>query len=32
MKKTMIKYNIAIEDVYNMNEKRYMMNVNEVTQ
>jgi hypothetical protein len=32
MKKTMIKYNIAIEDVYNMNEKKYMMNVNEATQ
>jgi hypothetical protein len=32
MRKTMIKYNIASEDVYNMNEKRYMMNVSEKTQ
>ncbi len=28
----MIKYNIAFEDVYNMNEKKYMMNVSEATQ
>jgi hypothetical protein len=28
----MIKYNIAIEDVYNMNEQKYMMNVNKATQ
>jgi hypothetical protein len=28
----MIKYDIAIEDVYNMNEKKYMMRMNEVTQ
>jgi hypothetical protein len=28
----MIKYNIALEDVYNMNEKKYMMNVSEATQ
>jgi hypothetical protein len=32
MRKTMIKYNIAFEDVYNMNEKKYMMNVSEATQ
>jgi hypothetical protein len=32
MRKTMIKYNIAIEDVYNMNEKKYMMSVSEATQ
>jgi hypothetical protein len=32
MRKTMIKYNIAFEDVYNMNEKRYMINVSEATQ
>jgi hypothetical protein len=32
MRKTMIKYNIAFENVYNMNEKKYMMNVNEATQ
>jgi hypothetical protein len=32
MKKTMIKYNIAIEDVYNMNEKKYMMKMSDATQ
>ncbi len=32
MRKTMIKYNIAIEDVYNMNEKKYMMRMSEATQ
>jgi hypothetical protein len=32
VKKTMIKYDIAIKDVYNMNEKKYMMSVNEATQ
>jgi transposase len=32
MRKTMIKYNIAIEDVYNMNEKKYMMKMSEATQ
>jgi hypothetical protein len=32
VRKTMIKYNIASEDVYNINEKKYMMNVNEKTQ
>ncbi len=32
VKKTMIKDDIATEDVYNMNEKRYMMSVSEATQ
>ncbi len=32
MRKTMIKYDIAIEDVYNINEKKYMMKMSEVTQ
>jgi hypothetical protein len=28
----MIKYNIVIDDVYNMNEKKYMMKMSEATQ
>ncbi len=32
VKKTMIKYNIVIDDVYNMNEKKYMMKMSEATQ
>jgi hypothetical protein len=32
MKKTMIKYNIASENVYNINEKKYIMSLNEKTQ
>ncbi len=32
VKKTMIKYDIAIKNVYNINEKKYMMKMNETTQ
>ncbi len=32
VRKTMIKYNIAFEDVYNMKEKKYIMSVSEATQ